>query len=79
MDAAASADNAKVKRFFTREQDGLAQSWAGEIVWLNPPYDKKRLAAWVRNAYEESQRGATVVVLLPVRTHADWYHAYCQP
>ena len=29
LDAAATAENAKCKRFFTREQDGLSKNWGG--------------------------------------------------
>jgi phage N-6-adenine-methyltransferase len=38
LDPCATAANAKCKKFYTREQDGLAQSWANEIVFMNPPY-----------------------------------------
>ena len=31
---------------------------------------------WVRKAYEESQKGATVVCLLPSRTDTAWWHDY---
>ena len=39
LDAAASDDNAKCANYFTKEQDGLVQSW-GHTVWLNPPYGR---------------------------------------
>lgn len=32
---------------------------------------------WVKKAYEESQKGATVVCLLPARTDTEWWHRYC--
>ena len=38
VDVAAAPHNTKCERFYTAEQDGLAQSWAGETVWCNPPY-----------------------------------------
>ena len=78
LDAAAAGHNAKVKHFFSREQNGLELSWAKDFVWLNPPYDKT-VGSWVQKAYLESQEGATVVALLPARTHTDWYHQYVQP
>ena len=60
LDACATPENAKCSRFYTREQDGLSQPWDG-IVWCNPPY--RGLGKWVRKAFEESQNGATVVLL----------------
>jgi phage N-6-adenine-methyltransferase len=37
LDVCASAENAKCLRYFTRQQDGLKQSWDGPC-WMNPPY-----------------------------------------
>lgn len=36
LDACASRENAKCRRFFTRDDDALAQEWHG-VVWMNPP------------------------------------------
>lgn len=71
LDAAASADNAKCAEWL---DDGLAQIWTG-TVWLNPPYGRA-VGAWIRKAFEEAQRGATVVCLVPARTDAAWWHDY---
>ncbi len=38
LDACALPQNAKLPNYFTPEQDGLKQSWAGHMVWVNPPY-----------------------------------------
>lgn len=65
FDAAASHDNAKCSRYFTEEDDALTQPWDG-VVWLNPPYGPG-IGKWVRKGYEEAQKGAIVVMLLPVR------------
>src|SRR5207245_1352931 len=61
---------------YTEQTDGLSKSWAGERVWCNPPYRPDLLPLWVRKAYEESQRGALVVLLIPVRSDTRWWHAY---
>lgn len=39
LDPCATKENAKCRKFFTREQDGLSQEWSGETVFMNPPYD----------------------------------------
>lgn len=67
LDPCATAENAKCKKYFTKEQNGLLQSWAGETVFCNPPYGRQ-IAKWVEKAYEETRRGATVVMLIPART-----------
>lgn len=75
LDVCSTHENAKCARHFTRDDDGLAQEWAG-VCWMNPPYGRE-IGTWVRKAYEASQRGATVVCLLPARTDTAWWHTYC--
>lgn len=77
LDAAASAHNAKCKRYFTEEQDGRAQDWGQEIVWCNPVWAARLLRAWVRKAYEARCSGATVIMLLPNWRGYDWFDEYC--
>jgi len=62
---------------FDFEGDGLAAaSWGPGPVWMNPPYGRG-IGEWIERAYRESQRGATVVCLLPSRTDTSWWHDYC--
>lgn len=75
LDAAATAKNAKCAKFFTQAHDGLAQDWRADRVWLNPPYGRT-IGLWMRKAWEESQRGALVVCLVPSRTCTAWFHDY---
>jgi phage N-6-adenine-methyltransferase len=77
VDVCATPENAKCQTFFTKEQNGLAQEWTG-VVWCNPPYGLQ-LREWSRKAYESSQRGATVVCLLPNRTDTRWWHEWILP
>lgn len=79
LDAAASAENCKVKRFFTSKDDGLSKSWRNEIVWVNPPYGdgKSKLTDWVAKAERERHNGATTVLLIPARTNTNWFHDLC--
>jgi len=74
LDACATPENAKCARFYTKADDGLAQSWRG-VVWMNPPYGKA-IGRWMRKAYRSSQEGATVVCLVPARTDTAWWHSY---
>lgn len=75
LDPCATPENAKCKRFFTKEQDGLKQSWHGETVFCNPPYGRA-IKDWVKKAHEEAVKGATVVLLIPARTDTAYFHDF---
>lgn len=75
IDVCADASNTKCRRYFSPEQNGLAQDWSREVCWMNPPYGRE-VGKWVKKAYEEAQRGALVVCLLPARTDTGWWHEY---
>ncbi len=74
VDVCATPANAKCDRYYTRDDDGLAQEWCG-ACWCNPPYGKE-IGRWIRKAYESSLQGATVVCLIPARTDTSWWHDY---
>lgn len=74
LDVCATHENAKCAAHFTREEDGLTQSWSG-VCWMNPPYGRE-IKQWMRKAYQEARRGVTVVCLIPARTDAGWWHDY---
>lgn len=79
LDVAASAANAKCARFFTRETDGLLQSWGGARVWCNPPYS--RIEPWLAKAWAE-MRGSCqlIVMLLPAnRCEQSWWQDHVEP
>lgn len=76
LDPCATEDNAKCSKFYTVADNGLAQSWAGEVVFVNPPYGRQ-VGQWVKKAWEEAEAGAVVVLLLPARTDTAWWHDYC--
>lgn len=73
LDPCASDANHKTEKYFTAADDGLAQSWDGERVFMNPPYGRE-IGAWVKKASE--QVGGFVVCLLPARTDTRWWHDY---
>src|ERR1035437_139882 len=80
LDPCATLENAKCSRFFTKQQDGLARRWQTGArpakVFVNPPYYGRAIGKWVKKAFEESQRGALVVCLLPARTDTAWWQDY---
>jgi phage N-6-adenine methyltransferase len=73
-DVCALPENAKCKRYFTPQQDGLSQEWDG-VCWMNPPYGRD-ISKWMKKAYESSLHGATVVCLVPSRTDTKWFHDF---
>lgn len=79
LDAAATEESAKLPRYFTKEQDGLAHSWADERVWLNCPYSD--IAPWVRKAEFETFRGCRLVVMLlpATKTEQPWWQEHIEP
>jgi len=79
LDACASAENAKCRMFWTKEIDGLKQSWDlwhdGSAVWCNPPYGRE-IKDWVKKCYEEGVECVPVVMLIPARTDTRYWHDY---
>lgn len=75
LNAAATHQSSKCKRCFTPEDDGLIQSWDVGAVYCNPPYGKE-IGLWVKKAYEEAQKGVTIVMLIPARTDTKYFHEY---
>lgn len=76
LDPCCTDRNAKCDNYYTKKLDGLQQSWAGERVFMNPPYGRE-IADWMKKAYEESKEGALVICLIPSRTDTIWWHKYC--
>lgn len=87
LDAAASKDNSKTIYYLKKnsEVDALTTNWYESLskiwkwkgnknVWLNPPYSQNK--AFMKKAYEESEKGLTVVCLIPSRTDTKYWHDY---
>lgn len=78
VDVAAATHNTKCKRFYTIDDNGLEQSWAGERVWCNPPYSN--IGPWVAKAHVEADRADLIVMLLPAnRTEQAWWQDLVEP
>lgn len=85
LDPCATPKTAKCARFFTPDDDGLAQEWiapGGGTVFVNPPYSRRKNGKpgqedWIKKAAEEgSKPGAVVVLLVPARTDTAAFHDY---
>jgi phage N-6-adenine-methyltransferase len=70
LDVCATADNRKVKSYFSKTDDGLAQQWT-RCNWMNAPYGRK-IYHWVKKAHENP----LTVCLLPARTDTRWFHEF---
>lgn len=76
LDPCATDENHKCPRYFTREQNGLAQDWGGARVFCNPPYGRQ-IGEWVKKCYNESRKPDTLcVMLIPARTDTAYFHDY---
>jgi site-specific DNA-methyltransferase (adenine-specific) len=73
VDVCATSENAKCKIYFDKSADGLKGEWSPFRCWMNPPYGRD-ISKWVKKAFNESQRGALVVCLIPSRTDTKWWH-----
>lgn len=72
IDVCATKENAKLPKFWTKKDDGLAQDWTGKRCWMNPPYGRA-IGKWVKKAAESK---TLVVALLPARTDTKYFHEY---
>lgn len=72
LDVCADETNHKCARYFSRNDDGLAQDWGGDIIWCNPPYGKE-IGRWVKKC---SEHKGVAVMLVPARTDTRWFHDF---
>lgn len=88
LDAAATLDNRRCKRYLgpdhatPAQRDALKASWAPAIrnmlwtVFLNPPYGRD-IESWYERAYDQSRRrGVTVVMLVNANTETTYWEKY---
>ena len=58
--------------------DGLKVDW-GKRNFVNPPYSRKLKESFVLKAIEESKKGKTIVMLIPVSTSTKLFHEIILP
>jgi len=71
LDAAATDENHLCEKYYTKEQNGLNQSWAGERVFCNCPYSQ--IKDWTLKFCLESLHTDCLVALVPARTDTKWF------
>lgn len=74
IDVCGSADDPiriLLPRYYNEAMNGLTQSWKGERVWCNPPYDST-IPLWLAKACEADY----AYYLLPPSVDTAWFHEY---
>lgn len=71
LDVCASKKNAKCRRYFTKEQDGLAQSWQGHVWFCNPEFEAFEIWTW--KCVREAHLGAPGVALVTAKPDTQWF------
>ena len=71
LDVAAADWNHKCERYFTKDNDALAQDWDAKAAWCNPPYTAAIIESFVRKAIDSAKQGTTTFCLLP-----SWNYQY---
>jgi site-specific DNA-methyltransferase (adenine-specific) len=75
LDVCALPWNAKCARYYTPDDDGLAQPWSTSN-WCNPPFDRS-MAKWYQRAWDEAQRGNLTVCITKGDAHdTAYWHNY---
>lgn len=78
LDPCASDENHKCPKYYTIAQNGLEQSWEGETVFVNPPFNQKD--EWIGKCWKETKdltkRPTTIVLLIPSTTDTKAWHQY---
>lgn len=66
----------KAERHFTREDDALAQAWDANTVFLNPPYSRDLIGAFVKKLTGEfrANRFTEAILLTHNYTDTEWFH-----
>jgi hypothetical protein len=65
--------NVQAAQYFTRDDNGLVQTWRGR-VYMNPPYGRE-IDAWSAKLCESYEHGdvTEALALLPARTDTQWF------
>lgn len=72
LDAAASENNKKCDKFYSKETNCLKRWWgSNKHIWLNPPYSNPD--PFVLKAIEQMEHGNQIDILLPADNSTAWF------
>lgn len=79
LDAAASAENSKCRRFFSESDSALTKSWVlhGDSIFCNPPFEL--IPEFLSKGIQAAKDGAIVVFVVPARTGRNYWHELVYP
>lgn len=81
IDAAASATNTKMLRFFSEADDAFKQTYTDEIIWCNPPYNGagtvRKWVSFFHHIVCEKREARLCAILVPTKTEQSWFHDLC--
>lgn len=68
-------ENVGADRYFTVDDDGLTQEWAGN-VWMNPPYTARVINRFIDKLVDHYEAGEVTqaIVLTNNNTDTSWFH-----
>jgi ParB-like chromosome segregation protein Spo0J len=69
--------NFPAEKVFTKEDNGLKQSWEAETLFMNPPYGRE-IDTWVEKLISEFESGniQQAIALVPGRIDTQWFHRF---
>ena len=65
-------------RYFTAEDNGLAQDWPACRIWMNPPYAQPLISQFSKKIAEAADAGAEAIVLVNNATETAWFQRMLQ-
>jgi phage N-6-adenine-methyltransferase len=76
FDLSASGANTVCGKCFIESEDSLIQDWhlLDGPLWLNPPFS--RIGPWAKKCYEESRKGAEILLLVPAAVGSNWFQKW---
>lgn len=80
LDPCSTHENKKCEKHYTIEDDGLTKSWAGERVFVNPPYGG-HTRKWIQKAIDETRKGKCDLVVMLIVSSTDrsyWHDLICK-